>query len=85
MSALDTVTSFETVQFIMVVGIGALALVAMIIRAKRKSDEQSYIETKESRAVNQAHELDVIHAKNMTASIPGNTGQKVLKAQKERD
>jgi hypothetical protein len=71
MSALDTITTFETVQFIMVVGIGAICVIGMIVRAIRKGNEQSYTQTKESREVNNAHELLVLQAKAVAGSIPG--------------
>lgn len=75
MSFLDSITGFETVQFIIVVGIAALVLVAMVIRAKSKSDLQSYIEAKESRVVNHQQALEMLQAKSVAGSVPGNANK----------
>ena len=84
MSALETVTPFETVQFIIVVGIAAVIIVGLVMRFSAKSGAVQFERDKEKRALEHDYSLEVIKAKAVEGSVPGKANkQRVLPSETE--
>jgi len=71
MSALETVTSFETVQFVIIVGIAAVGIVGLVMRYLAKRDAVKFDRDKEKRGLEHDYALEVIKAKAVSSALPG--------------